>query len=64
MSLELGLPLFIGTLVVLVLVMSGAALLRLRPTKVCPFCGEPVLLERRRCKQCGYEYERFRGMHH
>jgi hypothetical protein len=35
-----------------------AGLLAHRPKRPCPQCDEPVLMSVRRCRHCGYEFER------
>ena len=48
--------LFVGTLVVLTLIVCATMLLQFRPMRKCPRCEEMVDLSRWRCKTCGYQF--------
>jgi hypothetical protein len=49
---------FLGTLVVLTLILCGTLLLQFRPTRRCPQCDSRVDISRWRCRVCGYEFTR------
>ena len=61
-AILLNLPTFAAVIGVLTLLLIGAALLRIKPTRKCHLCGSRVLAEARRCKQCGYEFSSIRGV--
>jgi predicted amidophosphoribosyltransferase len=51
------LVIFVGTLVLLTLIVCATMLFQFRPTRRCPRCESRVDLSRWRCPICGYEFQ-------